>query len=233
MTERDVASSDEPVRRDHHEGDGASRGTARMEAFADAVFAIALILPVVEIHIPELVGGKRQLSAGLYDLWPAYVGYGIAVVIIGLYWVPHHFSGATYRTTGHYFLLTTTLFLAAIGFIAFPSRTFAESLKHPEEIADATRYLLICLAITQAAWMLKWRVGRATGHVDTRLKPSYVDRLDRTYLRVTISLAVAAGLSFLFWQAGLVLAVIVFLYFVRPPETPRYTADAPVVEGDA
>lgn len=230
MTERDVASPDAPVRRDHHEGDGASRGTARMEAFADAVFAIALTLPVVEIRIPKMDDGSHQLAAGLRHLWPGYVGYGIAVVVIGLYWVHHHFSGAIYRTTGHYFLLATTLFLAAIGFIAFPSRTFADSLTHPQETAAAARYLLVCLLITQVTWLLKWRVGRATGHVDARLDPAYVARLDRGYVRVTVALAVATGLSFVIWQVGAALATAVFVFFVRAPETPRYLTEAPLVE---
>ena len=41
----------EPARLDDHEGQGATRGTARMEAFADVVFAIAFTLPVVEIAL--------------------------------------------------------------------------------------------------------------------------------------------------------------------------------------
>lgn len=233
MTERDQASPDDPVRRDDHEGDGASRGTARMEAFADAVFAIALTLPVVEIAIPTAAEPGRQLADGLSRLWPQYLGYGIAVFVIGLYWAQHHFSGAIYRTTAHYFLLATTLFLAAIGFIAFPARTFAESLVHPEETGAAACYFLACLAITQGLWLLKWRVGRATGHVDARLAASYVRRLDRRYARVTVALVGAALLGFVAWPAGIALGGFALLVYLRPPETPRYTRQAPVVEGDA
>ena len=232
MTERDQASPDTPVRRDDHEGDGAARGTGRMEAFADGVFAIAITLPVVEIHIPKTDGPGRQLAAGLIDLWPEYLGYAMAVALIGLYWVHHHFSGAIYRTTGHYFLLATTIFLAAIGFIAFPSRTFAVSLLHPEETADAARYLLICVALTQGAWLLKWTVGRRTGHVDSRLERSYVDRLDRAYLMATVLLAAAAGVGFLDWRVGLALGALVMAVFLRAPETPRYVSDAPIVDDD-
>lgn len=233
MTERDAASPDAPVRRDDHEGDGAARGTARMEAFADAVFAISITLPVVEIAIPEAAGPRTELADGLSALWPQYVGYAVAVFVIGLYWAQHHFSGAIYRTTGHYFLIATTLFLAAIGFIAFPSRTFAESLVHPEETAAAARYFLGCLLLTQGLWLLKWRVGRATGHVDARLSASYVRRLDQRYIGVTIALAAAALLGFLAWPAGIALAALAMLAFVLAPETPRYTREAPVVEGDA
>ena len=233
MTDPAASNPEDPVRRDSHEGDGASRGTARMEAFADAVFAIALTLPVVEIHIPEMKGSGSEVASGLYGLWPSYLGYAIAVLIIGLYWVQHHFSGAIYRTTGHFFLVATTVFLAAIGFIAFPARTFAESFVRPEEIADAARYLLFCLGFTHATWLLKWRVGRRTGHIDSRLQADYVDRLDRGYVAVALAFAGAILVSFIFWPAGIAIAFIALLSFLRPPETPRYIAESPVVESDA
>src|SRR3712207_4376036 len=126
-------------RRDEHPGDGVARGTARMEAFADGVFAIAFTLPIVEFALPH-VGGK-PLGDELVALWPDYLGYALASLVIGLYWEHHHFSGAIYRTTGHYFNLATVLFLAAIGFIAFPARVFAEHVAHhdPAEQAAAAR----------------------------------------------------------------------------------------------
>lgn len=232
MSERDTSSPDDPVRRDDHEGDGAARGAARMEAFADAVFAIAITLPVVEFEMPDLAGGSRHLVDELVALWPSYLGYGIAVAVIGLYWSHHHFSGAIYRTTGHYFLLATTLFLAAIGFIAFPARVFAESLVRVEGVAPAAQFLLASLALTQGSWLLKWRVGRITGHVDARLDPAYVTRLDRAYLVATLGLVGAVLVGLLYWPAGLALATIILLVFVRAPETPRYLGAAPEVESD-
>ena len=43
-----------PAPRDEVEGEGAIRGTARMEAFADGVFAIAFTLPIVTIGLPAV-----------------------------------------------------------------------------------------------------------------------------------------------------------------------------------
>ncbi len=160
-------------------GDGVARGTSRMEAFADAVFAIAFTLPIVEFALPE--HGGEALGRELIELWPDYLGYALASLVIGLYWEHHHFSGAIYRTTGHYFNLATVLFLAAIGFIAFPARVFAEHLTDPAGQAGAARYFAVALAVTAQCWLLKWTVGRRTGHVDPRLHHAYVTRLDRRY----------------------------------------------------
>ncbi len=78
------------------------RGTQRMDIFADAVFAIAFTLPILELKLPEPGPG---FVAGLGELWPSYLGYVLSALVIGLYWVHHHFAGAIYRTTGHHFLL--------------------------------------------------------------------------------------------------------------------------------
>ncbi|HEX8526819.1 TMEM175 family protein [Allosphingosinicella sp.] len=216
-------------RLDEHPGEGAVRGTQRMEIFADAVFAIAFTLPMVEIEMPR---AGPEFGADLLALWPQYLGYGLSALVIGLYWVHHHFSGAIYRTTGHHFLLATMLFLAAIAFIAFPTRAFAEHLHDPEARESAAVFYACALAATAVAWLIKWRTGCATGDVDDRLDKAYVARLTRKYYAITGLMVAAAALSFLSWPAGLGLAGAVTLFYLRAPETPVYTQEAPVVEGE-
>lgn len=219
----------EPPKRDEHSGDGVARGTARMEAFADAVFAIALTLPVVHIKLPE---ASPNYGADLLALWPGYLAYALSVLVIGIYWVQHHFSGAIYRTTGHLFILATVLFLSAIGFIAFPTYAFAEHIADPETRIGGARFYVTMLAFTALTWWIKWRTGRAMGQVDARLDGSYVRRLSRSYDLTTLLMLVAAGLVWVRWEAGLALAGLVTLSFLRAPETPVYTREAPSVEGE-
>ena len=219
---------DHRPRIDEHPGEGAVRGTQRMEIFADAVFAIAFTLPVVELKIPEPGPGFGER---LLDLWPSYLEYALSALVIGIYWVQHHFSGAIYRTTGHHFLLATMLFLAAIGFIAFPTRAFAEHIQDPAAREAGAIFYTCALAAIAAAWLLKWQTGCWTGDVDDRLDRNYVRRLTRKY-RITTGLMLAAtALVFVSWPIGLALAVAVTLFYVRAPETPVYREEAPKADG--
>lgn len=222
-----------PPRRDSHEGEGATRGTARMEAFADGVFAIAFTLPIFNVIAPAFRDGGRFLGNDLTAAWPQDLGYVIASVIIGLYWVHHHFSGAIYRTTGHWFLLATAVFLAMIGYIAFPSRIFAESLVHPPALPAASVFLVDMLALTSVSWLLKWNVGMSRGNVDPRLQPDYVKRLNRRYWLKTGWYLAAALLVRVYWPLGLGLAALGLVHLIWPPETPRYREEAPAIEGDS
>jgi uncharacterized membrane protein len=182
----------------------------------------------VEIALPD--HGGPALGRELLELWPDYLGYALASVVIGLYWEHHHFSGAIYRTTGHYFNLATVLFLAAIGFIAFPARVFVEHLNDPEGQAVAAQYFAVALAGTALCWLLKWTIGRTHGNVDRRLDPDYVKRLSRRYYMTSGLMTAGAALSFLNWQAGLGLCAVTSLSYLLPPETPVYPAETPVVE---
>ena len=220
----------EPARLDDHPGDGVSRSTARMEAFADAVFAIAFTLSIVEIPLPE---GDQDFLGQLAKRWPSYLAYALAALVIGIYWLQHHFTGAIYRTTGHYFNAATVLFLAAVGFIAFPIRAFAEHINDPVARPAAAIFLTCALAITSLAWLFKWSVGRLSGHVDSRLDWFYVRRLNRTYLLTSAMLVIAAILSFASWQAGLALGGLVTLYYLIPPATPVYHGEAPTTADEA
>jgi uncharacterized membrane protein len=203
-----------------------------MEAFADGVFAIAFTLPIFHIILPAIGRSGTLLAHDLLVIWPQYLGYLLASAIIGLYWVHHHFSGAIYRTTGHWFLVATLVFLTTIGFIAFPARVFSENLSDPSARATATQFLVISLAGVSLSWLLKWSVGRARGQVDARLEPAYVGRLNTRYRLMALWYVAAAAISIVEWPIGLAMAVGGLLFMILPPGTPRYRTEAPLVEGE-
>jgi len=62
--------------------------TARIEAFSDGVFAIAITLLILEIKVPT--PGSADLSQQLLQLWPSFVAYGISFAFIGIMWINHH-----------------------------------------------------------------------------------------------------------------------------------------------
>ena len=71
------------------DGTGTDRrllSTGRLEAFSDGVFAIAITLLVLELHVPT---GHEALLRGLGDEWPRYVGYFVSFAFIGGVWIAH------------------------------------------------------------------------------------------------------------------------------------------------
>jgi uncharacterized membrane protein len=60
--------------------------TSRLEAFSDGVFAIAITLLVIGLHVPT---GHEPLVKGLEHEWPRYLGYFVSFAFIGGVWIAH------------------------------------------------------------------------------------------------------------------------------------------------
>ncbi len=63
------------------------RGTTRLEAFSDGVFAITTTLLILEIKPPT---DYTNLLHGLALLWPSYLAYAVTFLFIGQVWVNRH-----------------------------------------------------------------------------------------------------------------------------------------------
>jgi uncharacterized membrane protein len=65
----------------------------RIEALSDGVFAIAMTLLVLELHVPELVdGAEGGLGRALLHMWPKLVSFALGFVLLGSFWVGQHYQ---------------------------------------------------------------------------------------------------------------------------------------------
>jgi uncharacterized membrane protein len=140
---------------------GAERGLNRFEGFSDAVFAIALTLLIVEIKVPgspEGPHGYTDLVRAMAGQWREFLALGLCYVVIGAYWVQHHYSGRIYAKSDHWFDVMNLLFLLAIVVIPYPVRVWCFHLGTGfEQVASVT--LVAGLALIACAWMAKWFYG--------------------------------------------------------------------------
>jgi uncharacterized membrane protein len=65
-----------------------SKEVARIAAFSDGVFAIAITLLALQLEIPS--GADVDVWAELGGLGPSFVSFAISFAVIGSYWVAHH-----------------------------------------------------------------------------------------------------------------------------------------------
>ncbi len=61
---------------------------ARIAAFSDGVFAIAITLLALQLKVP--FGERVDVWAALQDLWPSFLSFAISFAVIGGYWIAHH-----------------------------------------------------------------------------------------------------------------------------------------------
>src|SRR5215467_5250067 len=101
--------------------------TNRLEAFSDGVFAIAITLLVLDIHVPE--PGSGSLGHELLAQWPSYAAYVISFITIGIIWMNHHAAFSRLRAVDHSILIWNLLLLLSVGILPFTTSLMATYLK--------------------------------------------------------------------------------------------------------
>jgi uncharacterized membrane protein len=198
----------------------AGRETDRLEAFSDAIIAIAITLLVLEIHVPELPeegGGDRALWNAIVDLWPSYLGYTISFVMLGIMWANHHEIFRYIGRTSHDLLLWNTLFLFFIALAPFPTALLAEYLGHDGQRMATIVYNGWFLA-TALAYNMLWRYPRHAGLIAEDADPDAVARITRRFNLGPPTYAVAFGLSFIWPWVSLAFVGFLALLYALPSQ---------------
>ena len=99
---------------------GSVPGNERMTTFSDGVFAIAITLLVLELHVPSSLpaGGLIELVPGLL---PKLAGHVVTFAILGIYWVGHHNMFLHIKRHDRTLLWLNNLFLLFVAAMPFPA----------------------------------------------------------------------------------------------------------------
>jgi uncharacterized membrane protein len=101
----------------------------RLVFFSDAVFAIAITLLAIDIHLPvDAAGlGNTELFRHLLDVWPKALGYMVSFLVIGNFWVIHHRQFRYIERYDTRLVYINLLILLAVAFIPFPTAVISEN----------------------------------------------------------------------------------------------------------
>jgi uncharacterized membrane protein len=101
---------------------------ARIEAFSDGVFAIAITLLVLQLKVPPIasVHSVDDLWKSLFQLWPSYFAFILSFGILLVSWVNHHYLFNVLDKSSRPFLYANGFFLMTITFMPFPTALLAE-----------------------------------------------------------------------------------------------------------
>lgn len=204
---------------------GAERGLARLEGFSDAVFAIALTLLIVEIKVPgspEGPQGYTNLVRAMAEQWREHLALLLCYLVIGAYWLQHHYSGRIYARSDHWFGAINLLFLLAIVAVPYPIRIWAFHLGTEFEPL-ASVVFTAGVALIACAWMGKWFYGlggRRT--MDERLSADFLRQMTCRYGATALIQLAAVPVSTFAPRAGVAATLLCVVFFLLPQPKPRY-----------
>jgi uncharacterized membrane protein len=209
-------------------------GSERLEAFSDAILAIAITLLVIGIRIPDTKGAL--LGAALRHLWPSYLAYVLSFCTIGFVWVSHHSMFRRVRDVDRPLLIFNLALMMFVAFLPFSTAVLARYSWGSSAAGASTaaelyslNMLLIGLAFTGLWIYLSLHESLFVGDVKR-------GALRRTILRSTppsISYALTAVLAYVNVTLCYVIWVLATLYVAFGPAARKIPAwSGGVASGD-
>jgi len=169
----------------------------RLEAFSDGVFAIAITLLVLDLHVPD--PGTGDLAQQLGAQWPSYVAYGVSFLTIGIIWINHHAMLRRIKSVDHEILVLNLLLLLCVGLLPFTTALMAAYLKESQGE-------MLAAAIYAGSFLLMSVVFAAlNGTILFRKDHLLAEPIDPATRRTIITRGVAGLLPYL---AATILAVV-------------------------
>jgi len=193
-----------------------SSETARVEAFSDGVFAIAITLLVLEFKVPAR--GSGVLSFQLLRQWPYYLSFVSSFAFIGIMWINHHRMFTHIRKSNNVLLHLNLLLLLGVTFVPFPTSVIAVHLGGPDQRAAAilfnATYVLIAILFN-----LLWRYASSSraGLLSKDVDTAAVARITRQYSFGPVLYMICLGLVWVNVLASLVMNLLLACYFALSP----------------
>lgn len=113
-------------------------GKARIEALSDGVFAIAVTLLVLDIHIPELPHPVSNGEAwrAITALSPVFFSFLITFVLTGSFWFMHHVTFHSLKYVTRALVFINLAFLLFVSLLPFSTGLLGKlGLNHPVGLA--------------------------------------------------------------------------------------------------
>ncbi|HEY7893988.1 MAG TPA: TMEM175 family protein [Gemmatimonadaceae bacterium] len=191
-----------------HQAAGFVLSKTRFEAFSDGVFAIAITLLVLQLHLPS--GASAHSPAAeqvhvLLDIWPQYLVYAATFATVGVMWVNHGALVHHMDRITHGILVANLLLLGLISFLPFATYVLAVyGLTRPTIV-----YYGVTLTLISLAYLFLQRAAMAA-HPATRRPLSAWNWVGLTLYPAATLIGLISPL------AGLVVIGLLAVYYALP-----------------
>jgi len=153
--------------------------TARLETFADGVFAIAATLLILDVTA-NAPGG--ELGHAILHAWPEYAAYAVSFVTIGIMWVNHHTCMRQIGAVDRTFMTINLLLLLCIAFVPYPTRLIADHF-HDDGLRAAALTYGVTMTVTAVCFGSFWfYAARGNRLLAEDADPRVIAGISRSYL---------------------------------------------------
>jgi uncharacterized membrane protein len=190
----------------------------RLAALSDGIFAVAMTLLVLDLHVPasELIHSQGELWHTLSEAVPQLISYIMSFMTLGIFWNGQQAQLNSFSRSDRHLSWIHMAFLFAVSIMPFSTRLLAGFITYRSVLIAYWGNILLLGALLFLSWRYATRVGLLREEV-THEKQCAVER------RIVIAQALyAVGACLCFFNTYLSIAFIVLvqLNFALAPRLP-------------
>jgi uncharacterized membrane protein len=187
----------------------------RLAALSDGIFAVAMTLLVLDLHVPirEAVHSEGQLQAALLTLAPQFIAYLMSCLTLGIFWAGQQTQLNHIERGNRDLTWIHIAFLFVVSVLPFSTRLLAEFIEFRTALLLYWANIFALGVILDASWRYATRAGLLKDDVSIE-----VQRAIRRRIVIAQTLyALGAALCFFntYWSIGFI--VLLQLNYATAP----------------
>ena len=176
----------------------------RLAALSDGIFAVAMTLLVLDLHVPvrELVHSEGQLRGALLALAPQFIAYLMSCLTLGIFWAGQQTQLNHFERGNRDLTWIHIAFLFVVSVLPFSTRLLAEFIEFRTALLSYWLNIFALGAILYASWRYATRAGLLKDDVPVEVRRAIRRRI--VIAQALYALATALCFFSTYWSIGLI-----------------------------
>lgn len=189
--------------------------TVRIENFSDAVFAIAITLLVLDLHVPssEIIKNGSDLWNYLKEDWASFLAFTLSFFSIFIMWVNHHKIFKQIYTRNTAIMFSNGLILFLVSAVSYPTALLARFFDGEASSAVVAIYTGIFVLINLSYNLLWFLASHNRKHLRPEITDLAIRKIRNNYLYGFPTYLIAFGISFEFPKIALLISMLLWIYW--------------------
>ena len=190
----------------------------RLAALSDGIFAVAMTLLVLDLHVPasELTHSQGELWHTLAEAVPQLVSYIVSFITLGIFWNGQQAQLNSFERSDRHLSWMHLAFLFAVTLMPFSTRLLAGYITYRSVLIAYWANILFLGVMLFAAWRYAVKAGLLREGITAEKKCA----MERRIVVAQILYAIGAALSFFNNYISIGFIVLVQLNFALAPRLP-------------
>jgi uncharacterized membrane protein len=194
------------------------RSLERLAALSDGIFAVAMTLLVLDLHVPasEVIHSQGDLWHALAGAAPGLISYLLSFMTLGIFWHGQQAQLNAFTHSDRHLSWIHLAFLFFVTLMPFSTRLLSEYISYRSVLLAYWLNILLLGAVL----FLSWRYARRTGLLDENITHEMQCAVERRIVVAQSLYAFGACLCFFNTYASIGFIILVQLNFALGLKLP-------------